>query len=100
MPTISARLPEEEKAELEAVADLLEEDRSTTIRKALEEGLETLRVRVAVQRYQTGDVSSLEAARLADVSVAEWLELAREHNLTTQLTVDDLERDVEAAMEL
>ncbi len=48
MPTISARLPSEEKAELDDVAELLSEDRSTTIRKALREGLETLRLRVAV----------------------------------------------------
>ncbi|MFB6184974.1 MAG: UPF0175 family protein [Haloarculaceae archaeon] len=100
MPTVSARLDDEEKARLEAVADLLEEDRSTTIRKALAEGLATLRFRVAVERYQSGDVSSLEAARIADCSVAEWLERARERNLTTQLTVEDLERDVEAAREL
>ena len=40
MPTISARLPSEEKAELDDVAELLSEDRSTTIRKALREGLE------------------------------------------------------------
>jgi len=41
MPTISARLGEEEKAELDDVADLLSEDRSTTIRKALAENLTT-----------------------------------------------------------
>jgi predicted HTH domain antitoxin len=100
MPTISARLPDEEKEELEEVADLIGTDRSATIRKALREGLQTLRIRVAVERYQTGEVSSLEAARLADVSVAEWFELARTHNLTTQLTVEDLERDVDGAREL
>ncbi len=60
MPTISARLPSEEKAELDDVAELLSEDRSTTIRKALREGLETLRLRVAVEQYQSGDVSAAE----------------------------------------
>lgn len=100
MPTISARLSQDEQADLDAVADLLEDDRSTTIRKALGEGLETLRIRVAVQRYQTGDVSAVEAARIADCSVAEWLDVARERNLTTQLEPADLERDADAAMEL
>ncbi|MFB6074605.1 MAG: UPF0175 family protein [Haloarculaceae archaeon] len=100
MPTISARMPGEEKDELDAVAELLSEDRSTTIRKALREGLATLRVRVAVERYQTGEISAVEAASVADVSVAEWLELAREHNLTTQLEPGDLEMDADAAGEL
>lgn len=100
MPSVSVRLPDDEKAELEAVADLLEEDRSTTIRKALRDGLEALRIRVAVERYQSGDVSLGEAARLANVTVGEWLEIARDRNLTVQLTREDLEREVDAASEL
>lgn len=100
MPTISARLSDEELTELEDVAELLEDDRSTTIRKALEEGLRELRVREAVGRYQQGDVGATEAARIAGVSVAEWLAVARERNLTTQLTAADLRRDADAAREL
>jgi len=100
MPTISARLAEEELEELESVAELLDDDRSTTIRKALEEGLQELRVREAVGRYQQGDVAVNEAARLAGLSVAEWLDVARERNLTTQLTAADLRRDADDAQEL
>lgn len=100
MPTISARVPDDESEELETVAELLEEDRSTTIRKALSEGLRELRVRKAVERYQSGGVSVNQAARIAGVSLGEWLEIARERNLTTQLTPEDLQRDVDAAREL
>jgi predicted HTH domain antitoxin len=97
MPTISARIPETDQAELDTVAELLAEDRSTTIRKALREGLETLRTRHAVERYQSGDVAVNQAARLAGLSVAEWLEVAHERNLTTQLTAEDLREDVDTA---
>lgn len=100
MPSISARVPDDEKEAIEEVAGLLEEDNSTTIRKALREGLQELRVRVAVERYQSGDVSLNEAARIADVSLAEWLEIARERNLTSQLSPEDLEADADAAREL
>jgi predicted HTH domain antitoxin len=100
MPSISARIPEDEEAELEAVIELLDEDKSTVIRKALGEGLTTLRQRVAIQRYQSGEISINQAARLAGVSIAEWLEIARDHNLTTQLTPEDLDRDVDAAQNL
>lgn len=95
MTTISARLPDDEAEELDEVAELLDEDRSTVIRKALDEGMHTLRVRVAVQRYQTGDVSMNQAARIAGVSLGEWFDIARHHNLTTQLTPEDVERDVQ-----
>jgi predicted HTH domain antitoxin len=100
MPTISARLPEDEQRELDDVAALLSEDRSTTIRKALREGLSRLRHRVAAERYQSGGVSAIEAAELADCTVAEWLEVAHERNLTTQLEPADLELDAEIAGDL
>lgn len=100
MPSISARIPEDDEAELETVIELLDEDKSTVIRKALAEGLSTLRRRVAIERYQSGELSVNQAARLAGVSLAEWLEIAREHNLTTQLSPEDLEADVAAAREL
>jgi predicted HTH domain antitoxin len=100
MPSVSARLPREEKDELDAVAELLDEDRSTTIRKALREGLRELRVQRAVERYQAGDASVADAARIAGVSLGEWLEIARERNLTTKLVREDLEGDADAAREL
>ena len=82
------------------MADLLDEDRSTTIRKALREGLESLRVREAVAQYQAGDASVGEAARVADVSVAEWIEIADERNLTLQVSADELADDARTAQEL
>jgi predicted HTH domain antitoxin len=100
MPSISARIPDDERESLEEVADLLDEDRSTTIRKALREGLHDLRVRIAIERYQTGEISVNQAAWIADVPLGEWLDIARERNLTTQLSPADIERDADAAREL
>lgn len=100
MPSISARIPDDEEEALAEVAALLGEDKSTTIRKALSEGLRDIRVRIAVERYQSGDISVNEAARIADVSLGEWLEIAREHNLTTQLSPEDLESDADSALDV
>lgn len=100
MPTVSVRIGDEEKAELDEVSRLLEQDRSTTMRQALREGVETLRTRHAVERYQSDDVSVNEAAQLAGVSIAEWLEIAHERGLTTQLSETDLSFDAERATEL
>lgn len=99
-PSISARIPDDERDELEEVAALLEGDKNTTIRKALDEGLSRVRVRIAAERYQSGEVSINEAARLAGLDFAEWLEVCRERNLTTQLSPADIERDADAATEL
>lgn len=100
MPSISARIPDDDEEAIKAVAELLDEDKSTVIRKALREGLHDLRVQVAIQRYQSGEISVNQAARVAGVSLAEWFEIARERNLTSQLTPDDIETDAEAAREI
>lgn len=100
MTSISARIPDEEEEELREVAELLGEDKSSTIRKALREGLGEIRVRLAVERYQSGEVSVNQAARIAGLSVAEWLEVARERNLTTQLKPEDLEDDTDSALDI
>lgn len=100
MASISARLPDDEAEELERVAEMLGEDKSSVIRKALSEGLRDLRVRRAVEQYQTGEVSVKQAARIAGVSLGEWLEIARERNLTSQLTPEDLEGEAETALDL
>lgn len=100
MTSISARIPEEDEEKLQEVAELLGEDKSSTIRKALREGLEEIRIRVAIEKYQSGEVSVNEAASIAGVSIAEWLEVAREHNLTTQLQPEDLQQDADSAMEI
>ena len=85
---------------MDEVAELLGEDRNTTVRKALREGLQELRVREAVGGYRAGDVSGNQAARTAGVSVGEWLEIARQRELHSQLDSDDLEREAEIAREL
>jgi predicted HTH domain antitoxin len=100
MTSISARIPDEEEEELREVAKLLGEDKSSTIRKALREGLEEIRVRLAVEQYQSGEVSVNQAARIAGLSVAEWLEVAHERNLTTQLKPEDLEDDADSALDI
>jgi predicted HTH domain antitoxin len=100
MATVSVRIDDESKEELDEVAALLEQDRSTTMRQALREGMETLRTRHAIERYQSDDVSVNQAARLAGVSIAEWLEIAHDRGLTTQLTETDLTFDAEDARDL
>ena len=100
MPTISARIPEEDEETLEEVAAMVGEDKSSVIRKALREGLTELRIRQAIEQYQSGEVSTNQAARMAGVSIADWFEIARERNLTTQLSPDDLDAEVETAREL
>ena len=100
MPSVSARIPDDDNDEIEAVAELLDADKSTVIREALREGLADMRLDLAVKQYQTGEVSVNEAARIAGLSLADWLVVANERGLTTHLSPSDLAADADAADQL
>lgn len=100
MPSISVRIPDEDEDALEEVARLLDRDESTVIREALREGLGSIRIRLGVGRYQSGQVSVNQAAAIAGVSIAEWLDIARERNLTTRFTPEDIDAEADSALEL
>ncbi|USZ73433.1 UPF0175 family protein [Natronosalvus halobius] len=57
-------------------------------------------MRLAVEQYQTGELSTNQADRVAGVTVARWLEIARDRNLTSHLSPDDLVSDIDSAREL
>lgn len=80
MGTISARLPDELEAELEAYLESERLDRSTAIRRLLAEGLEEWRRERALERLADGEVTFSKAADLAGVSVWEFARLVREHD--------------------
>lgn len=82
MGTVSARLPDELEAELEAYIDEEHLDRSTAVRKLLAQGLDEWRKERALERLEAGEVSFTRAAKLADLNVWDFAQLVREHDIT------------------
>jgi len=95
MGTISARVPDELEAELEAYLDEENLDRSTAVRKLLSEGLEEWRREQALDRLAAGSITFSKAAELAGLSVWEFAQLAKERDITW-VADDHLETDLEA----
>jgi len=100
MPSVTLHISEDDAAEIEAVADILDTDKNTVISDAIYEGLADLRCDHAIGRYKAGEISANQAARIADMSLADWLVVAREHGLTSQLRPADLTADADAAEQL
>lgn len=88
MGTVSARLPDELEAELEAYIDEEHLDRSTAVRKLLAEGLEAWRKERALERLEAGEVSFTRAAELADLNVWDFAQLVRDRDITWVAEVD------------
>lgn len=95
MGTVSARLPEELEAELEAYIEDEHLDRSTAVRKLLAEGLDEWRRERALEQLRDGEVTFSRAAELADMSVWDFAQLVRENDVTW-VAEDDLDADLAA----
>lgn len=95
MGTISARVPDELEAELETYVEDEHLDRSTAVRKLLTEGLDEWRRERAVERLADGQITFSKAAELADMSVWDFAQFAREREVTW-VSEDHLDDDLEA----
>lgn len=94
MGTISARVPDELETELEAYLEDENLDRSTAVRKLLSEGLEEWRREQALEQLAAGSISFTRAAELAGVSVWDFAQLAKDHDITW-VADDHVEADLD-----
>lgn len=95
MGTISARVPDELEAELEAYLEDENLDRSTAVRKLLTEGLEEWRRERALDQLAEGTITFSKAAELAGMSVWDFARLAEDHDITW-VADDHVDADLEA----
>lgn len=95
MGTISARVPDDLEAELEAFIEAENLDRSTAIRKLLAEGLDDWRQERALDLLEAGDVTLSRGAELAGLSVWDFAVLARERDVSW-IGREGIEDDLEA----
>ena len=95
MGTVSARLPDELEAELQAYIEDEHLDRSTAVRKLLAEGLGEWRRERALEQLRAGEVTFSRAAELADMTVWDFAQLVRDRDVTW-VSEDDVDADLEA----
>ncbi|QCP91206.1 uncharacterized protein UPF0175 [Haloarcula quadrata] len=95
MGTISARVPDELEAELDAYLDEENLDRSTAVRKLLSEGLDEWRREQALDQLAAGSITFSRAAEMAGLSVWDFAQLAKERDITW-VADDHLDADLEA----
>ena len=88
---------EEDEIELvERLADEMGVSRSDAIRIAVRGGAREELVRVALRRYQEGEIGMRDAAQLAGTTVADMMSEANERGVLSNYDEADLESDVES----
>ena len=93
MGTVSTRIPESLKDELEEFIDSEKLDKSTAVRKLLSEGLEEWSKDKAVERLENGEVSFSKAAEIAGMDQWSFSNLLKEREAKW---IGDQKNDLEA----
>lgn len=96
MENVTTRMSDEELDLVDRLAEARGASRSEVIRDALRRGAREELVRLALQRYQDGEVGIRGAARIAGLSIAEMMREANERDVLSNYDEADLESDVDA----
>ena len=96
MENVTTRMEEDEIELVERLADEMGVSRSDAIRIAVRGGAREELVRVALRRYQEGEIGMRGAAELAGTTVAEMMAEANERGVLSNYDEADLESDVES----
>ena len=90
MELVSARLDTESLEEFENV---MNESKSKVVRELVEAG----RKHKAVELYKNKKVSLGLGSRLAGVTLSEFIDLLKDHNVSLNLDIEDVKRSLETA---
>ena len=93
---ITARVPDDIYEVIEMIREEDQLDRSTTIKRLLERGIEDWQLETAVRQYQDGAISIGRAADLAGISIWRFLDVLDERGVEANYTVGDLDADIAA----
>ena len=96
MENVTTRMSDEELDLLDRLAEQRSGSRSDAVREAIRRGAREELVRIALQRYQDGEVGMRGAARIAGLTIAETMAEANERGILLNYDEVDLESDVDA----
>jgi predicted HTH domain antitoxin len=82
MTSVSARIPDSLKEELDRFIEEEKLDRSTAVRKLLSEGIEEWKKQKALELLDSGEVSFSRAAEIADMDIWEFSSLVKDEKIT------------------
>jgi Uncharacterised protein family (UPF0175) len=91
---VGSRLPPDLVADLAFIEQAEQSDRSTTVRKLLSKAIGSWKMEHFARQYGEGKLTLARAAAEAGVSLWELQDYARQHKVSAQYDLSDLEHDV------
>ena len=91
---VGTRLPDTVVRDLEAIEQVEQADRSTTVRKLLSRAIQEWKLDHYSRLYGGGKLTLALAAREAGVSMWEMMDYVKTRKITAQYDLEDFERDL------
>jgi predicted HTH domain antitoxin len=95
---VGTRLPDAVVRDLEAIEQVEQADRSTTVRKLLSRAIQEWKLEHYSRLYGAGKLTLARAAREAGVSLWEMMDYAKTKKITAQYDLEDFRRDLKIVM--
>jgi len=99
MALISTRIPDDLEKQLNWYAEKEKIGRAIALRKILDRGIKEIKLEHALDLYQKGKIGMGRAAKMADMSLWEILDIIRERRIPMHYTLKDVEEDLRIAKE-
>lgn len=93
---IGVRLPDDLLVKIEELSETEGDDRSTTMRKLIQRGLEQVSLEKAAQAYKQGRMTLSEAAEQAGLTLWEMEQYLVNNGYRSSYSIEDLAREVDA----
>jgi predicted HTH domain antitoxin len=95
---LAVRVPEEVEKEIRLIIQEEKLDKATVVRNLLETGIAEWRRQTALGLLQKGKVTFAKAAEIAKLSLWEFADLAKQHNIEwVRYTPEEAEQEFKAA---
>ena len=91
---VGTRLPDTVVRDLEAIEEVEQSDRSTTVRKLLSRAIQDWKLDHYSRLYGSGKLTLARAAREAGVSLWEMMDYVKSKKITAQYDFEDFQRDL------
>ena len=91
---VGTRLPVTVVRDLEAIEEVEQSDRSTTVRKLLSRAIQDWKLDHYSRLYGNGKLTLARAARGAGVSLWEMMDYVKTKKITAQYDLEDVQRDL------
>jgi predicted HTH domain antitoxin len=91
---VGTRLPDTVVRDLEAIEEVEQSDRSTTVRKLLSRAIQEWKLDHYSRLYGSGKLTLARAAREARVSLWEMMDYVKSKKITAQYDFEDFQRDL------